>query len=86
MQACAELEKEYKKWKTSHEQLRSRDEIKALKQSLQNEYYWSEIAELEREANKIQEQYDKQKAKMDKLRDKLSKMEQNYGSNTSAIE
>lgn len=80
------MEEEYKKWKTSYEQLQSHDQIKARQKSLQNEYYWSEIAELEREANKIQEQYDKQKAKMDKLRDKLSNMEQNYGSNTSAIE
>ncbi|XP_063898967.1 structural maintenance of chromosomes protein 6 [Helicoverpa armigera] len=84
--ACADLEKEYKKWKASHEQLRSRDEIKALKTSLQNEYYWSEISELELEAGKIQEEYDRQKANMDKLREKLSKMEQNYGSKTSAID
>ena len=42
--------------------------------------------ELEREANKIQQQYDKQKAKMDELKEKLSQMAQNYGSNTSAIE
>ncbi|KAJ8735242.1 hypothetical protein PYW07_006862 [Mythimna separata] len=85
-EACKDLEQEYKKWKTSHEQLRSHDQIKERQKALQNEYYWSEIAELEREANKIQEQYDKQKVKMDKLRDKLSAMTQNYGNNTSAID
>ncbi|KAJ8736666.1 hypothetical protein PYW08_007322 [Mythimna loreyi] len=85
-EACKDLEQEYKKWKTIHDQFRSHGQIKERQKALQNEYYWSEIAELEREANKIQEQYDKQKVKMDKLRDKLSTMEQNYGNNTSAID
>ncbi|XP_075992354.1 structural maintenance of chromosomes 6 [Anticarsia gemmatalis] len=85
-EACADLEKEYKKWKTSHDHMKSRDETEALKQSLQNEYYWSEIADLEKEAAMIQAQYDKQKGKMDKLAEKLSQMEQNYGSNTSVID
>ncbi|XP_026731893.1 structural maintenance of chromosomes protein 6 [Trichoplusia ni] len=85
-EACADLEKEYTKWKTSHEQLRSRDEIKAIEKSLQNEYYWSEVTDLERNVNKIQKQYDKQKAEMDKLREKLSQMEQNYGNNSTAID
>lgn len=85
-EACAELEEEYKKRQAQLDQWKSREEITALSKTLQNEFYWSEVAELEREARKIQEQYDKQKDKMDKLREKLGTMEQNYGSNTSAID
>lgn len=80
------MEEEYKKRQAQLDQWKSREEITALSKTLQNEFYWSEVAELEREARKIQEQYDKQKDKMDKLREKLGTMEQNYGSNTSAIE
>ncbi|KAF9420263.1 hypothetical protein HW555_003484 [Spodoptera exigua] len=85
-EACVELEDEYKKRQAQLDQWKSREEITALSKTLQNEFYWSEVAELEREARNIQDQYDKQKAKMDKLREKLNKMEQNYGSNTSAID
>ncbi|KOB78653.1 Structural maintenance of chromosomes protein [Operophtera brumata] len=71
---------------TKKKDLQSRDEIEAQKQALQNEYYWSEIADFEKEANTIQAQHDKQKAKMEKLAEKLKKMEQNYGSNNDAIQ
>ncbi|XP_028160988.1 structural maintenance of chromosomes protein 6-like [Ostrinia furnacalis] len=84
--ACQELEKEYKKWKTSHEQLQSRDEIEAQKQALQNEYYWSEIADFEREAAMVQAQYDKQQARVDRLVEKLGKMKDNFGNNNEALE
>ncbi|KAL0851564.1 hypothetical protein ABMA28_007351 [Loxostege sticticalis] len=84
--ACQELEKEYKKWKTSHEQLQSRDEIEAQKQALQNEYYWSEIADFEREAAMVQSQYDKQKTRVERLVEKLSKMKDNFGNNSEAID
>lgn len=53
---------------------------------MQNEYYWSEIADFETEANIIQAQHDKQKSKMEKLAEKLKKQEQNYGSNNDAIQ
>ncbi|CAH1639443.1 unnamed protein product [Spodoptera littoralis] len=86
LEACAELEEEYKKRQAQLDQWKSREEITALSKTLQNEFYWSEVVELEREARKIQEQCDKQKAKMDELREKLNSMEQNYGSNTSAID
>ncbi|KAJ0182787.1 hypothetical protein K1T71_002156 [Dendrolimus kikuchii] len=85
-EASLELEKEYKKWKTSYEQLQSRDEIENQKKALQNEYYWSEIADLERNTNSIQSQYDKQKAKMEKLAEKLSKMEEHFGSQNGVID
>ncbi|CAB3240158.1 unnamed protein product [Arctia plantaginis] len=84
-EAYGELEKEYKKIKTKYEQMQSWDDVEALKQKLQNEYYWSEVAELEREANMVQEQYDKQKAKNEKLAEKLSRMEQNFSSNNNTI-
>ncbi|CAK1601616.1 unnamed protein product [Parnassius mnemosyne] len=84
--ACAELEKEYKKWKKSHEQLQSRDEIEALKQSLQNEYYWSEIAELEREVATVQSQYEKQNVKCEKLMATLKTMEERFGGDNSTLE
>lgn len=85
-QAFIELEKEYKKWKANHEQMKSRDEIEAQKQALQNEYYWSEITELEREAATVQAQYDKQNARIERLVERLRNMEQNFGSNTVTIE
>ncbi|KAM3960907.1 LOW QUALITY PROTEIN: structural maintenance of chromosomes 6 [Aphomia sociella] len=85
-EAFIELEKEYKKWKQSHEQLQSRDEIEAKKIALQNEYYWSEIADFEREAALVQAQYNKQQDRINKLAEKLSKMNENYGSNTEAID
>ncbi|KAJ2940696.1 hypothetical protein O0L34_g14805 [Tuta absoluta] len=85
-EACAELEKEYKKWKATHEQMQSRDEIEAQKKALQNEYYWSEITEMEAEASTVQAQYEKHKARIDKLVEKLSKMEQHFGSNSETID
>ncbi|XP_060805756.1 structural maintenance of chromosomes protein 6 [Amyelois transitella] len=85
-EACQELEKEYKKWRLSYEQLQSRDEIEAKKQALQNEYYWSEIADYEREAEQVQAQYDKQKLKIEKLTEKLAKMADNFGNNKGLIE
>ncbi|XP_052748840.1 structural maintenance of chromosomes protein 6 isoform X2 [Galleria mellonella] len=85
-EACIELEKEYKKWKQSHEQLQSKDEIEAKKLALQNEYYWSEIADFEREATLVQTQYDKQQEKINKLAEKLNKMNENFGSETNVID
>lgn len=66
--------------------MRSRDEIEAQKQALQNEYYWSEIAELEREAATVQAQYDKQNAKIETRLERLKNIEQNFGSNSDTIE
>ncbi|XP_026320200.1 structural maintenance of chromosomes protein 6 [Hyposmocoma kahamanoa] len=86
LDAFIELEKEYKKWKANHEQMKSRDEIEAQKQALQNEYYWSEIAELEREAATVQAQYDKQNARIERLMERLRNMEQNFGSNSDTID
>ncbi|XP_045511314.1 structural maintenance of chromosomes protein 6 [Colias croceus] len=85
-EACQELEKEYKKWKNIHDQMQSRDEIEIQKQALQNEYYWSEIAEFEHETATIQKECEKQRIKCEKLVEKLKNMEENYGSNTSAID
>ncbi|RVE47797.1 hypothetical protein evm_007552 [Chilo suppressalis] len=85
-EASLVLEKEYKKWKANHEQLQSRDEIEAQKKALQNEYYWSEIADFEREVTMVQNQYDKQKIRIEQLVEKLSKMNQHYGDNTEAID
>ncbi|XP_041978694.1 structural maintenance of chromosomes protein 6 [Aricia agestis] len=85
-EASKELEKEYKKWKTMHDQMQSRDEIEAQKQALQNEYYWSEITEFEKEAASIQAQCEKQSAKCQKLADRLRTMEESYGSYNSTIE
>lgn len=80
-----ELENDYKKLKMKYEQMQSWDDIEALKQKLQDEYYWSEVGELEHEANMVQEKYDKQKAKNDELAEKLRRMEQNFSSNNSTI-
>ncbi|XP_068626789.1 structural maintenance of chromosomes protein 6 isoform X2 [Battus philenor] len=84
--ACAELEKEYKKWKASYEYLQSRDEFEVQKQALQNEYYWSEIAEFEKEVAFIQTQYDKQNSKCEKLTMELQKMEARFGGDNGIIE
>ncbi|XP_013177339.1 PREDICTED: structural maintenance of chromosomes protein 6-like [Papilio xuthus] len=84
-EACAELEKEYQKWKTSYEQMQSRDEIEAQKQALQNEYYWSEVAELEREVDNIQKQHDKQNEKCERLLASLRRMEEEFGGESSVI-
>lgn len=80
------MEREFKKWEGIYDQLQSHDEIEAQKQALQNEYYWSEIAEFERDCSSIQVQYDKAKAKIERLMEKLSSMEQNFGSNSETIE
>ncbi|VVD02499.1 unnamed protein product [Leptidea sinapis] len=85
-ESCKELEKEYKKWKALHDQMQSRDEIESEKQRLQNEYYWSEIAEFEKEASTFQTQSEKQRARCQKLMEKLRSMEDNYGNDNSAIE
>ncbi|XP_059058355.1 structural maintenance of chromosomes protein 6 [Achroia grisella] len=85
-ESCIELEKEYKKWKQSHEQLQSKDEIEAKKLALQNEYYWSEIAEFEREATIVQTQYDRQQERINKLAEKLSTINEHFGSNTEVID
>ncbi|CAH2049913.1 unnamed protein product, partial [Iphiclides podalirius] len=85
-ESCAELEREYEKWKKSHEQMQSRDEIEAQKQALQNEYYWSEIAELEREAASAEAQHQKQNAKCEKLLATLRTLEERYGGDNSNIE
>ncbi|XP_053622170.1 structural maintenance of chromosomes protein 6 [Plodia interpunctella] len=84
--ACQVLEKDYKKWKLSYEQLQSRDEIEAKKQALQNEYYWSEIVDFEREAGQVQAQYDKQNLKVQKITEKLSKMSDSVGNNKGVVE
>ncbi|KPJ12169.1 Structural maintenance of chromosomes protein 6 [Papilio machaon] len=84
-EACAELEKEYQKWKTSYEQMQSRDEIEAQKQALQNEYYWSEVAELEREVDNIKKQHDKQNEKCERLLASLRRMEEEFGGESSVI-
>ncbi|XP_037298719.1 structural maintenance of chromosomes protein 6 [Manduca sexta] len=84
--ACAELEKEYKKWKMSYDQLQSRDEVESQKKKLQNEYYWSEIAELERDYNDIQREYDKSQAKIDKMMRKLHQMNDTFGGSNAIIE
>ncbi|CAG9118062.1 unnamed protein product [Plutella xylostella] len=85
-EASKELEREFKKWEGIYDQLQSHDEIEAQKQALQNEYYWSEIAEFERDCSSIQVQYDKAKAKIERLMEKLSSMEQNFGSNSETID
>lgn len=66
--------------------MQSRDEIEAQKQLLQNEYYWSEIAEYEKEVATIQAQCERQSLKCQKLADKLKSIDENYGSNNNIIE
>ncbi|GBP54663.1 Structural maintenance of chromosomes protein 6 [Eumeta japonica] len=84
-EAFSELEKELKKWQQSYEQLQSRDEIAARKERLQNELYWSEIAEFEYEAEQLQVQYNRQKTRIDTFMQKLNKMEQSVGNDNEII-
>lgn len=65
--------------------MQSRDEIEAQKQALQNEYYWSEVAELEREVDNIQTQHDKQNEKCERLLASLRRMEEEVGGESSVI-
>lgn len=86
IQASKELDKECKKWEAMYEQIQSRAETEELKRKLQDEYYWSEIVEYEDEVEKLQEQYDTVKNKLDKLVKELQSIEQIFGSNNDVIE
>ncbi|CAK1544398.1 unnamed protein product [Leptosia nina] len=85
-EACLELEKEYMKLKNQYEQMQSSEEVNAKKMALQNEYYWSEIAEFENEIKVIDTQLEKHRVKVQRLTDRLKNMEQNYGTNSTAID
>ncbi|KAI8438032.1 hypothetical protein MSG28_010684 [Choristoneura fumiferana] len=85
-EALQSVEKEYKELKAIHDRLLSRGEIEARKKALENEYYWSEVLQYERQADSIQVQFDKQKARLDKLAEKLNKMKEHYGNNNGAID
>ncbi|XP_047519976.1 structural maintenance of chromosomes protein 6 [Pieris napi] len=85
-EAVQELKKEYQKWKNIHDQMQFRDEIEARKKALQDEYYWSEIAESEHEVNNIHTHCEEQRLMVQKLMDDLKNMEQSYGTKTSAID
>ncbi|XP_022117602.2 structural maintenance of chromosomes protein 6 [Pieris rapae] len=81
-----ELGKEYKKWKNIHDQMQFQDEIEAKKKALQNEYYWSEIAELEHDVKTIHTECERKRLQVQQLMDRLKNIEQSYGTNTSAID
>lgn len=84
-EAFKELEKELRKWETCYEQLQTGDQVREKQRRLQDEYYWSEIAEFEKESNVLATEYDKQSARIEHLVNKLKNLEDGFSGNNDKI-
>lgn len=80
-----ELEREFIKWKTCYDQLQSRKEIEQERKHLQNEYYWSEIAESEQDVAKIQAWLVKQNKCVDRLKEECIQNESSFNNDNAHI-
>lgn len=58
--------------------MRSQDDLKKQIENLENEYYWSVIEEMEKEAKQILKQQTRQKEKIDRISEKINNFENMY--------
>ncbi|XP_061708220.1 uncharacterized protein LOC133518575 [Cydia pomonella] len=85
-EAIEDVKKEKIKLKAMHDRLQSRSEIIAQEKALENEYYWSEIAQLERDVRGIETKRQKQQDKIVKLEEKLKSLDASCGGKNGVID
>ncbi|XP_047984935.1 structural maintenance of chromosomes protein 6-like [Leguminivora glycinivorella] len=85
-EAIEDVKKEKIKLKAMHDRLQSRSEIIAQEKALENEYYWSEVAQLERDVSDIEAKRQRQQDKIAKLEDKLKGLDASCGGKNGVID